>query len=402
MPGYEVLGDEEKAQVMEVLARGVLFRYEFANERGGIYKVKEFEEEFRRLTGSRHALAVSSGTAALKVGLAAMGIGPGDEVLTQGFTFVATWEAILDVGAIPVFVEIDETFCMDPGDIPNKISSRTKAIVPVHMCGGQARIQEIIKISQEKGLKVLEDNAQACGGTLNGRHLGTFGDMGAFSFDSVKTITTGEGGMLITDNEELYIRASEYHDHGHIHAPGLPRGLDGRNFIGFNYRMMEIQGALGLAQLKKLYDPIIKCQRENKARIKEELSKVPGIRFRHLLDEQGDIGSFLMFMLPSKEETHRFNALLKENGVPTTYWYENLWHYYKRWEHLLGKKAISSSGYPFRNPDGTERCGYREDALPKTEEILSRTLTIAINVRMEATLPKILEGIKKAASNWKD
>jgi 8-amino-3,8-dideoxy-alpha-D-manno-octulosonate transaminase len=399
MPGFEVLGEEEKQDILGVLERGVLFRYEFHNERKGVYKVREFEQAFSHYVGAKYALAVSSGTAALKVGLAALGIGPGDEVLTQGFTFVATWEAILDLGAIPVFVEVDDTLCMDPQDLLKKIGPNTKAVVPVHMCGAQARIDTIVEIARANGLKVLEDTAQACGGSLKGKFLGTFGDFGEFSFDSVKTITTGEGGMLVTDDKELYTKASQYHDHGHVHDPTLPRGLEGRNFIGFNYRMMEIQGALGLAQLRKL-GFIISRQKENKLKIKEELSKISSITFRNILDEGGDIGSFLIFFLPSQEEAKWFKKSMDENKIPNVYWYENLWHYYKRWEHLLEGKSVITSGYPFKDPGGKTRISYDENALPQTEHLLSRAITIPININMEKQLPGILDGIRKIKSQW--
>ncbi|MFN3533919.1 MAG: DegT/DnrJ/EryC1/StrS family aminotransferase [Desulfatiglandales bacterium] len=399
MPGYEVIGEEEKREVLDVLDRGILFRYEFHDQRKGIYKVEEFERAFRRYVGSRYSLALSSGTAALKVGLASMGVGPGDEVITQGFTFVATWEAILDIGATPVFGEIDDTLCLSPEDLPKRITKNTKAIIPVHMCGAQARVDQIVEIARKEGIYVLEDTAQACGGRLKGKYLGTFGDMGEFSFDSVKTLTTGEGGMLVTDREELYIRASEYHDHGHDHNPKLPRGLEGRNFIGFNFRMMELQGALGLAQLGKL-GYIIKCQRENKKRLKEEIGKIPGVTFRNILDEEGDIGSFLVFFMPSPKDALNIKAQLDAQKIPNIYWYKNLWHYYGEWEHLLEGKSVINSGYPFKNPDGSTRLIYKKDALPRTEDYISRSITIPINIRMEGQLEGILEGLKRIRAEW--
>lgn len=168
-----------------------------------MYKVREFEQAFAKYTGAAHAQAVTSGTAALKVALTALGIGIGDEVITQGFTFVATWEAILDVGAVPVFTEVDQTLNMDPTDLEKKITSKTRAIIPVHMLGAPARMKEIKEIADKYGIHILEDTAQATGARLNGQHLGTFGHFGTFSFDSVKTMTTGEGGMVITNDEEL-------------------------------------------------------------------------------------------------------------------------------------------------------------------------------------------------------
>ncbi len=397
MPGFEVIGKEEEKEILDVLKNKTLFRYEFDEQRHGIYKVEEFEREFAQYCGVNHALAVSSGTAALKVALAALGVGPGDEVITQGFTFVATWEAIFDAGAIPVFAEIDDTLCMDTDDIAKKVSPRTRAIIPVHMCGSQARIVEIMEEADRLNIPVIEDTAQACGGKLKGKSLGSFGKMGTFSFDSVKTMTTGEGGMVITDDRNLFVRAAEYHDHGHDHDPDVGRGLEKRSFIGFNCRMMELQGALGLAQLKKLDNVILARQRENKARIKEALTKIDQISFRNILDPQGDIASFLMFFLPTQEKAMAFNGVLSGEGCPTVYWYDNTWHYYERWEHLLGEKSLIRTGYPFKTESGEPRCGYDAGSLPKTEKLLSTCLTIPININMEEQIPKIFNAIEKAA-----
>jgi 8-amino-3,8-dideoxy-alpha-D-manno-octulosonate transaminase len=397
MPGYEIIDDEEKKEILDVLSRKVLLRYEFDKDRKGIYKVAEFENEFAKYCGAEHALAVSSGTAALRVGLAALGISPGDEVITQGFTFVATWEAILDSGAIPVFAEIDDTLCLDPDDLAKRITPRTKAIIPVHMCGGQARIKEIVEAAGQHKIPVLEDTAQSCGGRLNGKALGTFGTVGAFSFDAVKTVTTGEGGIVLTDDRDLYIRASEFHDHGHDHNPNVGRGLEKRNFIGVNYRMMELQGALGLAQLRKLDRIILPRQRENKARIQEVLSRIDQITFRNLPDPDGDTATFLMFLLPTSEKAKAFNRAMTEQGAGTVYWYENRWHYYEQWEHLLEGKSLLRTGYPFNTASGERRCGYKDLHLPQTSDLMSRTITIPINIHMDEQIPGIIRAIEKAS-----
>lgn len=396
MPGFEVIGSEEKEEILDVLSRNVLFRYEFNEQRKGIYKVEEFEKEFAEYCGVKHALAVSSGTAGLKVAMAALGLGPGDEVITQGFTFIATWEAIFDTGAIPVFGEIDNTLCLDPEDLAHKITPRTKAIIPVHMCGTHARIHEIISVADRHGIPVIEDTAQSCGGRIHGKALGTFGKMGIFSFDSVKTLTTGEGGMVITNDRDLYIRASEYHDHGHDHNPDVGRGLEKRSFIGFNYRMMELQGALGLAQLRKLDNTILKRQRENKSRIMQALSKIDQITYRHIPDPAGDTATFLTFFLPTAKQAKEFNRVMTEEGFGAIYWYENDWHYYGRWEHLLGGKSLIRSGYPFKNASGEKRCAYEKSSLPKTADLLSRALSIQININMDDHIPEIIKAIEKA------
>jgi 8-amino-3,8-dideoxy-alpha-D-manno-octulosonate transaminase len=398
MPGYEVIGEEEKNEILDVLSRKVLFRYEFDEQRKGIYKVEAFEKAFADYCGASHALAVSSGTAALRVALGALGVAPGDEVITQGFTFVATWESIMDAGAIPVFAEIDDTLCMDPADLEQKLSPRTKAIIPVHMCGAQARIDQIMNVADAHRIPVIEDTAQSCGGRLHGKALGTFGKMGTFSFDSVKTLTTGEGGMVITDDHDLFIRASEYHDHGHDHNPNVGRGLEKRRFIGVNSRMMELQGALGLAQLEKLDKIMLPRQRKNKDRIKEALSRIDQITFRQVPDPEGDTATFLIFFLPTEKKAKAFNQAMAEAGAGAVYWYDNTWHYYEEWEHLLEGKSLLRYAYPFKTESGEDRCCYAKDALPKSAELMSRALSIPINIYMDEQIPKILKAIEKAAS----
>jgi 8-amino-3,8-dideoxy-alpha-D-manno-octulosonate transaminase len=397
MPGYEIIGEEEKKEILEVLTNKIVFRYGFDAERKGVYKVAAFEKEFAKYCGVDYALAVSSGTAALRVALAALGISSGDEVITQGFTFVATWETILDAGALPVFAELDQTLCLDPADVAKKITPRTKAIIPVHMCGAQARIPEIVKLAEKHGIPVIEDTAQSCGGRLQGKALGSFGKMGCFSFDSVKTVTAGEGGLILTSDKDLYTKASEYHDHGHDHNPTVPRGLEKRSFIGVNFRMSELQGAVALAQFRKLESVILPAQRKNKARIKEALAKIDQVTFREIPDPQGDTGTFVTFFLPTAQKARAFNKAMAEAGAGAIYWYENCWHYYEHWEHLLEGKSLVRTGYPFKSESGQVRRSYPKDALPKTAEILSRTLSIAINIHMDQQIPKIISATEKAA-----
>ncbi len=399
MPGFEVFGEEEKKEILDVLDTGVLFRYEFGEQRKGVYKVRTFEEKFAAYCGAGHAQAVTSGTAALKVALTALGVGPGDEVITQGFTFVATWEAIFDVGAVPVFTEIDETLNMDPHDLEKKITSRTKAIIPVHMLGAMARIREIKAIADKHGIPVLEDTAQATGGTLDGKHLGTFGACGTFSFDAVKTMTTGEGGMIITDDAQLQRDMSEYHDHGHDHAvnPG-GRGGEGRSFIGFNFRMMELQGAIGIAQLAKL-DQMIAKQKKNKAALKKAISQLPGVTFRTLLDEKGDTATFIGFFLPDGQKAKAVNAVLAENGAGAIPFGSNTWHFYPKWEHLIGGSTLAKSGWPFNNEGGKRRVVYDRDVLPASAAIMDRLLVYQVPVNLsEKRLADITEALKKAAA----
>ena len=393
MAGSELIGKEEIQEVMEVMETGVLMRYEFHEQRKGVYKVEQFEKAMADYMGCGYGLGVTSGSAALKVALTALDVGPGDEVLVPAFDFIATYEAVLEVGAIPVMTDIDDTFNLDPKAIEGRLSPCTKAVIPVHMCGAAARIEEICEVAKKHDLLILEDNAQACGGSVRGKKLGTFGDMGILSFDFFKTITTGEGGMVLTDRKDLYDRADWYHDHGHDHNPAVGRALEGRTILGFNYRMNELQGALGLAQLRKLDDIIIAGQRENKALVKKVLAAVPGITFRHLVDPEGDTATFLGFSLPDEGSTKAFQKALKDAGLDTIYFKENLWHYVPRWEHLIARATANSKGYPFTNPLYRGSVDYSVEAIPNAETLMGRSLFMTIPVKMA---PERKDNIQKA------
>ncbi len=397
MAGAEIIGKEEIKEVMDVLETGVLFRYGFDNERKGIFKVREFEEAFAKYCSAGYALGVTSGSAALKVALTAMDVGPGDEVIVPAFTFVATYEAVLEVGAIPVMADIDGSLNLDPDDIEAKITPFTKAVIPVHMCGAPARIDKIVEVAKKNNLMVLEDNAQGCGGTYKGKYLGTFGDMGIFSFDYVKTITTGEGGMVVTDNIDLYNRSDWYHDHGHDHNPNVGRAMEGRSILGSNFRMGELQGAVGLAQLRRL-DYVIAEQKKNKAVIKEALSKVDGLKFRDIPDPDGDSATFLGFNLPDAGLTKKIQKALSDEGIGTVLFKENLWHYVPNWEHLLSQSTANSKKYPFTNPMYKGKADYSRASIPKAEDILGRTLFMQIFVNMsEEKMKSIIDGIEKVS-----
>ena len=396
MAGAEMIGKEEMQEVMEVLETGILIRYNFDVERKGVFKCKEFEAAFAKYCGAKYALGVTSGSAALKVALTAMDIGPGDEVLVPAFTFLATYEAVLEVGAIPVMTDIDSSLGLSPEDMPSKITPYTKAVIPVHMCGAPARIDKILEVARQHNLLVLEDNAQGCGASFQGKKLGTFGDMGIFSFDYVKTVTTGEGGMVLTDNKELADRADWYHDHGHDHQ-AANRALDGRTILGFNYRMNEIQGALGLAQLRKL-DYICAEQRKNKDLIKAALRAVGGVKFREIPDPAGDTATFLAFNLPTEDGTKKFQLALRTRGVDTVRYKDNLWHYVPNWEHFLARSTANSRKYPFTNPTYQGKVEYRREDIPQAEDILGRTLVMAVQVKMsEERIATISQAIAQAA-----
>ncbi len=373
MPGFEIFGDEEKKEVDDVLENGVLFRYGFEEARKGHFKALEFEKKLCEITGAGYSHLCSSGTAALCTALAACGIGAGDEIIVPGFTFVATFEAIINVGAIPVFSEIDETLCLNPDRLEDVITSKTRAVVPVHMCGAMARIDEIKLICDKKGLILLEDACQSLGATYQGKTLGTFGLAGCFSFDSVKTVTCGEGGGIITDNKDVYERCDQFADHGHDHLGGPDRGADDHPIIGTNFRISELNAAVGLAQLNKL-DQILSIQRKNKLAIKDAMADLPGVSFRHIPDPKGDSATFLSFFLPTQKRAVQIAKNLSANKVGCPYWYDNNWHYYRKWHHLKEMKRSAKLAVELADnlPD------YTNIVLEESDNIMKRTISMQI------------------------
>ena len=260
MPGFELFGQEERKQVQDVLDSGVLMRYGFDGIRNGHWKAKELEVAISETMGTGYAHTVSSGTAALTIALASAGVGAGDEVIMPTFTFVASFESILALGAIPVLVDIDDTLTLDPEAVEKVINKNTKVVMPVHMCGSMADLDALKIVCEKHNLLLLEDACQVIGGSYKGRPLGSIGDLGCFSFDYVKTITCGEGGAIITDHKEYYENAHKYSDHGHDHI-GNDRGAEAHPFLGYNFRISELNAAVGCAQIKRL-DEFVAIQKK--------------------------------------------------------------------------------------------------------------------------------------------
>jgi 8-amino-3,8-dideoxy-alpha-D-manno-octulosonate transaminase len=377
MPGYEWIGEAEKQHISDVLDTGIFFRYEFEKERKGVFKVKAFEDKFAEYVGAAYAHATTSGSTALKVALAALGVGPGDEVITQGFTFIATFEAIIEAGAVPIPAEIDYTLNLDPADFERKITEKTKAVIPVHMLGAPARIQAIVEIARKHGIRVIEDTAQALGAGVGGKKLGTWGDAGTFSFDFYKTLTTGEGGMIVTNDRDLYVKAAEYSDHGHDHNPDVHRALEGRTYLGFNYRMNELQGAVGLAQMGKLED-MIERQRENQALIREALESLEKVKMRETPEDGKDSCTHVCFFLENAEKARAFHENLVRRGVSSVYFKNNFWHYLPNWEHMLARKTLWPGPYPFGGPIYGKEMTYTPDMLPQSDSILEKLVVMPV------------------------
>jgi 8-amino-3,8-dideoxy-alpha-D-manno-octulosonate transaminase len=397
MPGFELWSDAERKEVNDVLEKGILMRYGFEGQRKGMWKAKELEAALCNRFGSKYAQLLSSGTAALTTALAALGVGAGDEVIMPAFTFVASFEAVLSVGAIPVLVDIDETLTLSPEAVRHAITERTKCIMPVHMCGSMADLDALQAICKEHNLLLLEDACQSIGGTYKGKSLGTIGDAGTFSFDFVKTMTCGEGGVVLTNNEEVYNNCDGYTDHGHDHK-GVDRGADLHPFLGYNFRISELHAAVGLAQVKRV-DEFLAIQKRNHAALKEILSQVPEISFRAVPDPEGDSCTFISWFLPAEELTRAVVDEFKARGIlgGNFYWFDNNWHYIRKWDHL--KKATSLNRLHKDQIAALEHLAVKDFSL--SDAVMNRCISTSISLlwteeQVKEKGMKMLEAVREA------
>jgi 8-amino-3,8-dideoxy-alpha-D-manno-octulosonate transaminase len=373
MPGTELFGAEERKEIEDVLSTGILFRFNHDAQRNNIWKAKDFEAEAKKITGAKHALAVSNGSAAILAALAASGIGMGDEVICPPFTYIATIEAVLMLGALPVFAEIDETLCLSADGIKKVLTPKTKAICLVHMCGGNANMDEIMTIVKDHDLILVEDAGQAFAASYKGTATGLFGKAGAYSFDFFKIATAGEGGILVTNDEATYKLADSYCDHGHDHI-GNNRGMENHPIIGFNYRISELHAAVGAAQTRKV-PAIREANLKNKAFLQKELSKVDGISFSKLGDDYGDSGTFLNILMPDTETAKRTIDEFNKAGVAGfNYWFTNMYHFINQWEHIKGLKTASKLGVQVLGAPQD----YHHLDIPKTQAIVGRLISFGI------------------------
>ena len=348
MPGFELFGDQERKQVNDVLDNGVLMRYGFDGMRNGHWKAKELEAELKKQLQVQHAQLVSSGTAAVSVALASAGIGSGDEVIMPNFTFVASFEAIMMLGAVPILVDIDDTLTLDPKAVEEAITSKTKAIMPVHMCGSMADLDALVAICNKHNLILIEDSSQATGATYKGKPLGSIGDLGCLSLDFVKIITAGEGGAVLTNNETYYRNADHYSDHGHDHV-GKDRGAETHPFLGYNFRISELHAAVGLAQLRRL-DEFVAIQKKNYTIIREALAQIPEITFRTVPEGGEESYFFLSFFLPDLATARKTMEAFKASGIDVCFhYYDNNWHYIREWQHLKNIKSLYPISEEVRN-----------------------------------------------------
>jgi len=375
-PGAYLIGEEEKRALMEVIESGYLFRYGDRSDPKFLAKVWQLEQEVSKYLGISYTVAVNSGTSALWVALGALGIGPGDEVIVPGYTFIASITSIIYARAVPVLAEIDETLTLDPDDVKQKITPRTKAIMLVHMLGSPGHIDEITAIARQNNLYLIEDCAQAFGATYHGKYVGSYGDFGTYSFNVYKTITAGDGGMVATRSRELYERAFAIHDQGHLPLrQGVEQGS--RTVIGLDFRMTELAAAVLLAQLNKA-DDMKKKLREKKKRFKERIEDIKALSFRVIPDPDGELGTLLTVFLSDEAVARKVGDELGCGVVA-----DSGWHVYNNMEHVLGKKVVDGVGCPFTCPYYTDKKGsmdYSKGMLPKTDSLITRALNISIGV----------------------
>jgi 8-amino-3,8-dideoxy-alpha-D-manno-octulosonate transaminase len=390
MPGTELFGAEERKEVDDVMNTGILFRYNHDAQRNNIWKAREFEAEVKTITGASYAHAVSSGSTAIAAALAASGIGTGDEVIVPPFTYIATVEAVLFLGAIPIFAEIDETLCLSEAGIRQALTPKTKAVCLVHMCGGMANMDAIMRIVKEKNLILVEGAGQAFAASYKGIATGLWGRAGAYSFDFFKIATAGEGGVMVTNDESIYKKADNYCDHGHDHI-GSNRGMENHPYIGFNYRISELHAAIGLAQTRKV-PSIRERNRKNKAFLTKELSSVNGISFARIEDAEGDSATFLNMFLPDTDAAKRTVEEFNKAGVTGfNYWFTNMYHFINQWNHVKELRTVSR--LPVQVLGSPQ--DYKNLSLPKSQEVIGRLISFGIRCTWtEAEMKTLASKIK--------
>jgi 8-amino-3,8-dideoxy-alpha-D-manno-octulosonate transaminase len=394
--GAAYLGAEERASVLEVLESQALFRYGHDRLR---HKTEQFEAKLRALSGAKYAVGVSSGTAALRVALAALDVGPGDEVIVPAVTFIASPNAVIAQGAVPVFAEVDASFTLDPASVEEKIGPRTKAIMPVHLMGSGCRVDEIVAFAQRHNLRVIEDCAQASGASYRGRAVGLWGDVGALSFQLSKNVTSGEGGAVVTNDLDLFDRANKYQDQGGQFTLGIggTRERDGEPIIGENLRMNEIAGALLTVQIDRL-PGIVEATRRLRDQIVAGLREaLPDLPLRPVPDASGEVPTAVGFYLDDAERATRVAKAISAEGVPARKVYGGRPVYAN--PSILHQRTISSTGRPFTDPLYLARGPKMEYAMgmcPRSEDYLQRCVVVGVSPLMtEADAEDVVIAVEK-------
>jgi dTDP-4-amino-4,6-dideoxygalactose transaminase len=408
-PGIHYMDEEEVEAAVRVLRSRSPFRYYGVDLQG---EVQAFEAEFAEFLGVSYCLSTNSGTGALHTALAALGVGPGQEVIVPAYLWVSVAAAIVNLGAIPVLADIDDSFCLNSVTVAEKITPRTTGVIVVHMSGAPADIASIQKLTRERGLFLLEDCAQCAGGSIGGKNVGTFGEMAVFSFQMNKNMTSGEGGCLVTNDARLYNRAVACHDTGYA------RDSDGRALFdnldlclwGRGYRMDEIRASILRVQLKKLAT-VIRNMHCSKYRIRRALEEYPEIRLRKVVDTDGDTGSFLLTTFAAPEIAQKVNCALRAEGIVTSAQGINnivmtQWglHIYYNIPSLVHKTSIDKRNSPWSLAENRDsRQEYRKGTCPVADSLFERTILLAIPSRLsEKDEEDILHAFRKVLANLAD
>jgi 8-amino-3,8-dideoxy-alpha-D-manno-octulosonate transaminase len=380
-PGAYWLDQQEEDAVLDVLRHGSLFRYYGLNP---AKYADLYEASAREFYHAKYALGLNSGTGALIASLAALGIGPGCEVILPAFLWVASVGAVVQSNAIPVLCEVDDSLCMDPADLEKKITPRTKLILPIHMAGSPCNMDAIMAVAQKHGIPVLEDCAQANGGSFKGQKLGTFGSMGIFSLQLNKNMTCGEGGLIVTNDEKLYYRAFSAHDMGLIRKNGRLATPDPHAIAwGGGRRMTELCGAIASVQIKKL-PQIVGHMRASNNRIKTMLQGTLGLGFRRLNDAEGDTGTFLILTVDSGDKAVASVAKMKEFGLHNAFRIADYGlHIYYNIPSLVGKVPLSPAGNPWSLSENARSVySYDKGTCPRSEALFERSILLPIPSRL--------------------
>ncbi len=393
-PGGQAMDEAEEQAVLKVLRAKRLFRFSGQDE--GESKADQFERAFASSVGTAHALAVTSGTAALVSGLQGIGIGPGDEVIVPAYTWMASATAVMTVGGIPVIAEIDESLTLDPVDVERKITPHTRAIMPVHMRGAPARMDAILEVANRHGLRVIEDCAQGNGASFQGRRLGSIGDVGCFSLQFSKIITTGEGGMVTTSDRQIWQRAFMFHDVAAWNRLELP---EEEVLWGANFRMAEIPAAIGLVQMGRLQG-IVADARARKEMLLAGISSTAvekGVTFRDIPDPDGDSAITLTMFLETSAKAQAVAHALNAENISASVLYRperRDFHVYAHWFPVLSKRAWTDTGGPWRwaRRDIT----YSPDMCPRSLDILARAVMLNVDSSMSnSDMEETIDGVAK-------
>jgi 8-amino-3,8-dideoxy-alpha-D-manno-octulosonate transaminase len=405
-PGMHHLDEAEVEAVVRVLKSRSLFRYYGIDLQG---EVSAFESEFAKFLGVNHALAVTSGSAALHVALSALGVGPGQEVIIPAYMWVAVVAAVVNLGAIPVLADIDDTFCIDPVQLEKYITPRTAGVIVVHMSGAPANISAILEVTRKRKLFLVEDCAQCAGGSVGGKKVGSFGDMGVFSFQMNKNMSSGEGGCVVTDDLRLYQRTVANHDNGYARDESGRAIYDNLDLCiwGRGYRLDEMRAAVLRVQLRKL-PTIIGRMRASKYRIRHALEAFPQVRLRRIVDPRGDTGCFLIVTFENPDTARSVHQALRAEGMATTpQGVTNVlmtdWglHIYSNIVSLVNKTSVDGRGFPWNLEQNRDsKRDYAKGACPTADSLFERSILLAIpSCLTEADEDDIIHAFRKVLAS---